>query len=85
MCHGGSGYIALHNMSNFSESDKYTVRCTVRSKSPEKTDYLESIGVEIFDNCDLLVDGSFDKAFEGCKYVVHVHHRFFQSSWWRWK
>ena len=74
---GGSGYVALHVCRILVESDKYTVRCTVRSKSPEKTDYLESIGVEIFDNCDLLVDGSFDKAFEGCKYVVHCASPFF--------
>ena len=74
---GGSGYIALHVCRILVESDKYTVRCTVRSKSPEKTDYLESIGVEIFDNCDLLVDGSFDKAFDGCKYVVHCASPFF--------
>ena len=61
---GGSGYIATHVCRILVETGKYTVRCTVRSKSPEKTDYLDSIGVEIFDGCDLLLEGSFDKAFE---------------------
>ena len=74
---GGSGYIATHVCRILVESGKYTVRCTVRSKSPEKTDYLDSIGVEIFDGCDLLLEGSFDKAFEGCEYIVHCASPFF--------
>jgi nucleoside-diphosphate-sugar epimerase/uncharacterized cupin superfamily protein len=51
----------------------YQIRACVRSKSPSKTGYLESLGgaLTVVENCDLLINGSFDAAVAGCDYVIH--------------
>ena len=74
---GASGYAAGHVCKLLMESNKYTVRGTVRSKSPSKTGYLESIGVELFEGCDLMKANSFDAALKGAKYVHHMASPFF--------
>eukprot|EP00943_MAST-04B_sp_MAST-4B-sp1_P006386 g6386.t1 len=74
---GASGYTAGHVCKLLIESKRYVVRGTVRSKSPAKTGYLESIGVDIYDGCDLMKPNSFDKALSGAKFVHHMASPFF--------
>ena len=69
---GASGYAAGHVCKRLVESQKYTVRGAVRSKSKAKTGYLESIGVEVYEGCDLMKQGSFDRVLEGARYVHHM-------------
>ena len=69
---GASGYAAGHVCRRLIESQKYIVRGAVRSKSKAKTGYLESIGVELYDGCDLMKPGSFDRVLEGARYVHHM-------------
>jgi len=69
---GGSGYIAGHVCKILVESGNFSqVRATTRRKSPEKTGFLEEMGVHVFAGCDLMVEGSFLKAFAGCTFVIH--------------
>lgn len=73
---GASGYIAgvLIDLLLKSESPKYSVSGTVRSLSnKDKTEHLEKSypGIHLFE-ADLLADGSFDSAFEGCDVVFHT-------------
>lgn len=55
----------------------FRVRATARTKGPNKTDFLEKMGVEVVDGCDLMVEGSFDKAMEGATFVHHCASPFF--------
>ena len=72
---GGSGYIASWIVKYLLE-DGYTVRATVRNKSKEEKyqhllDITTTGKLEIFE-ADLLKDGAFDKAVEGCEIVMHT-------------
>jgi nucleoside-diphosphate-sugar epimerase len=75
---GGSGYIASWVCKRLLE-EGFHVRATSRSKGPGKTDVLEKMGVEVFDGCDLLVDGSFDNVMAGASYVHHCASPFLFS------
>ncbi len=71
---GASGFIAAHILRELL-ANGYRVRGTVRKK-PENYPYLLSLPgaaerLELV-NADLLADGSFDKAVEGCEYVIHT-------------
>lgn len=50
------------------------------AKSPEKTGFLEEMGVEVVENCDLMVPGSFDTALQGCDFVHHMASPFFFAA-----
>ncbi|NTW55993.1 MAG: aldehyde reductase [Chlorobiaceae bacterium] len=71
---GASGFIAAHILRELLVNG-YRVRGTVRKK-PENYPYLLSLPgaaerLELV-NADLLLEGSFDKAVEGCEYVIHT-------------
>ncbi|MEH0158058.1 aldehyde reductase [Limibacter armeniacum] len=74
---GGSGYIASWILKYLLE-DGHTVHATVRSLSdPKKTRHLEQLAEEspgtlkLFE-ANLLQEGSFEKAMQGCEIVMHT-------------
>jgi len=74
---GGTGYLALWIIKQLLD-EGLTVRATVRNKSnTEKNKYLFKLvnegkgSLELYE-ADLLVDGSFDKAMNGCELVFHT-------------
>jgi len=70
---GAGGYIASHLVKQLIESG-YQVHGTVRNLNDErKISHLKKLfpSVELFES-DLLAEGSFDKPFEGCKYIFHT-------------
>ena len=74
---GGSGFIASHIVQEML-SRGYRVRATARDlEDPLKVSHLQKMNqdfdgrLELF-QADLFVDRSFDQAFEGCDFVVHV-------------
>ena len=74
---GGTGYIGSWVVKNLLE-DGYTVNLTVRDKSrKEKYEHLQNIAdasigkLELFE-ADLLVDGSYREAMQGCEVVFHM-------------
>ena len=77
---GASGFLGSHVCKTLVDSGLYKVRATVRTKSPAKTEYLESIGVEVYGGCDLLIPGSFDDAIRGCTYLHHCASPFFFNT-----
>jgi nucleoside-diphosphate-sugar epimerase len=77
---GGSGFLGSHVCKALIDSGLYTVRATVRTKTPEKVEYLESIGVQVFGGCDLLKPKSFDEAIRGCAYLHHCASPFFFNT-----
>ncbi|GAB3519355.1 SDR family oxidoreductase [Emticicia fontis] len=75
---GGTGFVAVHCIAQLLEKG-YKVRTTVRSlkRTNEVTDMLRVAGIHSFENLsfvetDLLSDTNWDKAAEGCTYVLHV-------------
>jgi dihydroflavonol-4-reductase len=78
---GIGGFVACHILEVLLQRG-YCVRGTVRSKSPQNIKHV----LEIFDKykkqnpdltlelfeADLLLDGSFDAAVNGCEYVIHT-------------
>lgn len=73
---GASGFIASHIVRELLERG-YTVRGTVRSVADiTKTDFLAALpGAQerlTLVEADLMIDGSFDAAAEGCDVVMHV-------------
>ena len=79
---GGSGYIASWIVKYLLE-EGYNVRATVRNKSnPKKVAPLEKLAentkgkLELYE-ADLLKDGSFDEAVNGCELVMHTASPFF--------
>ncbi len=69
---GASGYIGTHVVRVLLERG-YRVRATVRDPSDEaKTAHLRALGDVDIHAGDLTVDGSFDDAVSGCRYVVHT-------------
>lgn len=70
---GASGFVASRIIYDLRATQKYQVRATVRNASdPTKTDILRGYGDVQIAEGDLLAEGSFDKAFEGAKYVIHT-------------
>jgi nucleoside-diphosphate-sugar epimerase len=75
---GGSGFVALHCIQQLMNKG-YEVRTTLRSMS-KKAEVLEALkegGVQSVNNLgfietDLTGDNNWDKAMEGCRYVLHV-------------
>ena len=74
---GGTGYLALWIIKQLLD-EGFTVRATVRNKSnTEKNKYLLKLGneskgsLELYE-ADLLMNGSFDKAMNGCELVLHT-------------
>ena len=74
---GGSGYIASWIVKLLLDKG-HTVHATVRNvNDPVKVDHLrkiadESSGKLVLFEADLLKDGSFDAAMEGCELVIHT-------------
>ena len=74
---GGSGYIASWIV-KYLLADGYHVRATVRDKrKPEKVAHLMQLamdepGVLELVEADLLDEGSFDTAMQGCRWVIHT-------------
>lgn len=75
---GGTGFVAVHCIAQLLEKG-YRVRTTVRSlkRINEVTDMLKVAGISSFENLsfeetDLLSDKNWDKAAEGCEFVLHV-------------
>jgi len=71
---GASGFIAAHIVRELLEQG-YSVRGTVR-KSPENYPYLLTLPgatarLELV-QADLLAAGTYDRAIEGCEYVIHT-------------
>ncbi|MCX5047930.1 MULTISPECIES: NAD-dependent epimerase/dehydratase family protein [unclassified Streptomyces] len=82
---GGSGFVGSHLVRRLLERG-YRVRATVRSTaSAPKVAPLRGMQgdhpgrLELFE-ADLLVDGSFDEAMEGCGVVFHVASPFFMPE-----
>ncbi|MAX09380.1 MAG: diaminohydroxyphosphoribosylaminopyrimidine deaminase [Candidatus Marinimicrobia bacterium] len=82
---GGSGYIASWVIHYLLE-DGHTVRATIRDKSNQyKIEHLKDLekkysnSFEIFES-DLLVDGSFDSAVDGCDIVMHTASPFLMGG-----
>ncbi|KAJ4826231.1 hypothetical protein Tsubulata_032286 [Turnera subulata] len=73
---GGSGYIASRLIKHLLQRG-YTVKATVRDTSdPKKTDHLLALDgakerLQLF-NANLLEEGSFDAAVDGCEGVFHT-------------
>ena len=74
---GGTGYLALWIIKQLLD-EGFSVRATVRNKSnKEKNKYLSRLGeeskgaLELFE-ADLLVNGSFANAMNGCELVFHT-------------
>eukprot|EP01098_Paradermamoeba_levis_P003527 TRINITY_DN1591_c0_g1_i5.p1 TRINITY_DN1591_c0_g1~~TRINITY_DN1591_c0_g1_i5.p1 ORF type:complete len:325 (+),score=100.33 TRINITY_DN1591_c0_g1_i5:270-1244(+) len=71
---GAAGYIASWVIKQLLEKGKYKVRGTVRSvNDANKVSHLQQLfpDLELFE-ADLLKEGSFDKACEGCEIVFHT-------------
>lgn len=75
---GGSGFIAVHCIIKLLEQG-YKVRATLRSlnRQNEVKDMLKKGGISLFENlsfieADLSKDENWDKAVQGCSYVLHV-------------
>ena len=69
---GGAGFVAGHVCKQLVESKMFKeVRATTRTKSREKTAFLEEMGVKVYAGCDLMREGTFDEAIRGCHYVHH--------------
>ncbi|KAH7543523.1 hypothetical protein FEM48_Zijuj02G0193000 [Ziziphus jujuba var. spinosa] len=80
---GASGYIASW-LVKFLLQRGYTVRASVRNPSdPKKTNHLTSLDganqrLQLF-KADLLEEGSFDSALEGCEGVFHTASPFYHD------
>jgi nucleoside-diphosphate-sugar epimerase len=80
---GSSGFIALHLVEQLLARG-YTVVATMRS-SPAKAAPLRKLAEQhpdkltIATGCDLLQDGSFDEAVEGCVGIFHTASPFFPA------
>jgi dihydroflavonol-4-reductase len=74
---GGSGFVALHAIQQLIDKG-YAVRATLRSlkKKAEVLEALKEEGIQSdsieFIETDLTSDTNWDKAMEGCKYVLHI-------------
>ncbi|WP_228424173.1 SDR family oxidoreductase [Chryseobacterium geocarposphaerae] len=75
---GGSGFIAVHCIIKLLEQG-YMVRATLRSlhRQNEVKDMLSKGGISSFENlsfieADLSQDNNWDKAVQGCTYVLHI-------------
>ena len=77
---GGSGYVASHVCRLLASTGLYQVRTTVRTKSPEKTQHLEDLGIEIIDNVELLASDGWDDVTKGCSFVHHCASPFFFAA-----
>ena len=71
---GVTGFIGAHVARDLLAKG-YHVHGTVRTNKPERVQHLTSLDLpgtlQIFE-ADLLKEGSFDAALEGCKYAIHV-------------
>ena len=73
---GANGFLASHIVKQLLE-EGYRVRGTVRNKDDQrKTAHLQAFPhasqrLELF-NADLMKEGSFDEAFDGCHTILHV-------------
>jgi len=70
---GAAGYLASNLIKQLIESG-YKVRGTVRNINDEtKVSHLKTLfpTLDLFEG-NLLQEGSFDKAFDGCKYIFHT-------------
>lgn len=82
---GGTGYLASWIV-NYLLEDGHNVRMTVRNKQKkEKYAHLleiaqQSEGELSVYEADLLIQGSFDEAVNGCEYVIHTASPFFISG-----
>lgn len=82
---GGTGYIASWIV-KYLLDDKRHVRATVRDKTDKvKTGHLLKMGKETDGNlelheADLLKEGAFQEAMEGCELVIHAASPFFISG-----
>lgn len=79
---GASGFLGSHCVKHALDNG-FHVRATVRSAA--KGAFLEKLdGAEerltIIEGCDLLVDGSFDEAIQGCDTVLHTASPFFWAK-----
>ena len=52
----------------------------MRTKSPEKTQHLEDLGIEIIDNVELLASDGWDDVTKGCSFVHHCASPFFFAA-----
>jgi len=83
---GGSGFIANHVVKRLLDHPaKFTVVATVRNKKRVSDTVLEEWQRDygdrlVIEEADLLKAGSFDKAFSGCSYVVHVASPIVQAT-----
>ncbi|WP_288435582.1 aldehyde reductase [uncultured Chryseobacterium sp.] len=75
---GGSGFIAVHCIIKLLEQG-YKVRTTLRSlnRQDEVKDMLRKGGIDAFEDlsfmqADLSKDNNWDKAVQGCTYVLHI-------------
>ena len=69
---GASGYIGTHVVRCLLERG-YRVRGTVRDPNDaNKTEHLRALGDVELASGDLMRPGSFDRAIEGCKFVIHA-------------
>jgi nucleoside-diphosphate-sugar epimerase len=81
---GGTGFVASELIKQLLTKG-WTVRATVRSETAGKVRPLLALAdalpgnLEIFE-ADLLVPGSFDAAFAGCRYVFHTASPFFITA-----
>jgi nucleoside-diphosphate-sugar epimerase len=83
---GASGFIALHLVQQLLGRG-YKVKGTVRSvANPAKISALVKLQekfpgmLELVDGCDLMVEGSFKKAVEGCVCVFHTASPFWSDN-----
>jgi len=70
---GGTGFVAGHVIETLNKRG-YKVRASVRNtKDPKRTEYLKKLcpDIELVES-DLLKEGSFDNAAQGCDFVIHV-------------
>jgi len=73
---GGTGFLASHVIRELLAGG-YRVHATVRNVDSEKNDYLRQMGtaasgrLHLFE-ADLLKEGSFDAAMEGCRFLMHL-------------
>mmetsp|Transcript_8746 Transcript_8746/g.11763 ORF Transcript_8746/g.11763 Transcript_8746/m.11763 type:complete len:333 (-) Transcript_8746:101-1099(-) len=75
---GGSGFVASWVCKLLLDRG-FQVRATTRTKSAEKTGWLEAMGIEVVDGCDLLKEGSFDQAMKGAEYLHHCASPFYMK------